>query len=173
MTVVCSAEAMTGPSGLERPGNGHTWEVLAQKIFSPRILSRKPDCPGKYRPLAWIVGMAALTVSICESIFLFLKRWEMVIISKTILARFARRHPEAGGALNEWYRKVKQADWSSFADVRRTFASVDYVGNDRFVFDIRGNRYRMVVMIFFDIRTVFIRFIGTHAAYDNIEVESI
>lgn len=53
------------------------------------------------------------------------------------------------------------------------FNSADYVGNDRFVFNIRGNRYRLVAMIFFDIRTVFIRFLGTHAEYDKVDVTII
>lgn len=97
----------------------------------------------------------------------------MVIISKSRLARFGWKHPDAAEALNRWYASTKGADWGSFADIKRTFPTADYVGNDRFVFNIRGNRYRLVVMIFFDIRTVFIRFIGTHAAYDNLEANKI
>jgi len=53
------------------------------------------------------------------------------------------------------------------------FNSVDAVGNDRFVFDIRGNHYRIVAMIFFDIRTVYIRFVGTHKEYDRIDCVTI
>jgi len=97
----------------------------------------------------------------------------MVIISKSRLARFGWKHPDAAEAMNRWYTMTKAADWSDLADVKRTFPSVDFVGNDRFVFNIRGNRYRLVVMIFFDIRTVFIRFIGTHAAYDKIQASRI
>lgn len=97
----------------------------------------------------------------------------MVILSKTILARFGRRHPDASAALNAWYRKAKAADWSSFADVKDIFPSADYAGRDRYVFDIRGNRYRLVVMIFFDIRTLYIRFVGTHAEYDRKDVTTL
>ena len=68
---------------------------------------------------------------------------------------------------------ARDADWSSLNDVRKTFNSVDYVGNDHFVFNIRGNRYRLVVMIFFDIRTIYIRFIGTHDHYNNIDASTI
>lgn len=53
------------------------------------------------------------------------------------------------------------------------FNSVDYVGNDRYVFNIRGNNYRLVAMIFFNKRTVFVRFIGTHAEYDKIDCSTI
>lgn len=97
----------------------------------------------------------------------------MVIISKTHLTRFGRHHPDAAGSLNDWYRKTKAANWSSFAEVRQTFPTADYVGNDRVVFNIRGNRYRLVVMIFCSIRTVFIRFAGTHEAYDSVKVNKL
>ncbi len=98
---------------------------------------------------------------------------QMVIISKTILRDFGEKYPDAIEALNDWYYLVKDADWHAPGDLRQIFNSVDYVGNDRFVFNIRGNRYRLVVMIFFDIRTVFIRFIGTHSEYDKVNVTSI
>lgn len=97
----------------------------------------------------------------------------MVIISKSMLRDFGLKHPDMIEALNHWYSIVKEQDWGNLADVRSTFNSVDFVGNDRFVFNIRGNRYRLVAMIFFDIRTVFIRFIGTHAEYDEVNVTTI
>jgi mRNA interferase HigB len=53
--------------------------------------------------------------------------------------------------------------------MKKTFNSVDVVGNDRYVFNIKGNSYRLVAMIFFDIRTIYIRFIGTHSEYDKID----
>lgn len=72
----------------------------------------------------------------------------MVIISKTILRAFSLLHPDAIDALNDWYEIVKCADWGKISDIRETFNSVDYVKNDRFVFNIKGNKYRLVVMIF-------------------------
>lgn len=97
----------------------------------------------------------------------------MVIISKGILRNFAQLHPDATDALNQWYDLVKAADWETPAHIKQVFNSADYVGNDRFVFNIRGNRYRLVAMVFFDIRTIFIRFIGTHNEYDRINVSKI
>lgn len=97
----------------------------------------------------------------------------MVIISKAILRDFGQLHPDAVEALNTWYRIVKDEDWRSISDIRTVFNSVDYVGNDRFVFNIRGNRYRLIAMIFFDIRTVYIRFVGTHKEYDDIDASNI
>ena len=97
----------------------------------------------------------------------------MVIISKTILAEFGVKHNDSVEALNKWYTDTKMANWNSLSDVKQSFNSVDYVGNDRYVFNIKGNKYRLVVMIFFDIRTVFIRFIGTHAEYNKVNCSTI
>lgn len=93
----------------------------------------------------------------------------MVIISKAILHEFGLIHADSVDALNKWYDECKLADWSNFAEIKKTFNSVDYVGNDRYVFDIKGNKYRIVAMIFLDKRTMFIRFIGTHKQYDKID----
>lgn len=97
----------------------------------------------------------------------------MVIISKTILHQFGLKHPDAIDAMNRWYDECKKASWSNFAEIKATFNTVDYVGNDRYVFDIKGNKYRIVAMVFLDIRTVFIRFIGTHKAYEKINCDEI
>lgn len=97
----------------------------------------------------------------------------MIIISKTVLVEFGSEHSDSIEALNRWYEACKKDNWNSLGDLKKSFSSVDYVGNDRYVFNIKGNKYRLVAMIFFDIRTVFIRFIGTHAEYDKIDCTEI
>jgi mRNA interferase HigB len=97
----------------------------------------------------------------------------MVIISKTILVVFGEKHADSIGALNKWYETAKVADWSNFAEMKKAFNSVDAVGNDRYVFDIKGNNYRLVAMIFFSTRTMYIRFIGTHKEYDKIDCAEV
>ena len=97
----------------------------------------------------------------------------MVIISKTILVDFGTEHADSIDGLNRWYELAKKANWTNLNDIKKSFNTVDYVGNDRFVFNIKGNKYRLVVMIFFDIRTVFIRFVGTHQDYDKIHCKEI
>ena len=92
----------------------------------------------------------------------------MVVISKAKLVEFGIKHADSIEALNRWYEKSRKADWKSFSEMKNTFNSVDAVGNDRYVFNIKGNDYRMVAMIFFDIRTIYIRFIGTHNEYNKI-----
>jgi mRNA interferase HigB len=92
----------------------------------------------------------------------------MVIISKGIIYEFAGKHPASLNVLNEWWIKTKSADWQTWQDVKKTFNSCDSVGNDRYVFDIGGNNYRLVALIHFTIRTVFIRGIFTHPEYERI-----
>ena len=90
----------------------------------------------------------------------------MVIITKGTIHLFASKHPRAALPLNEWFRKASIADWSNFSAVKRTFNAVDYIGEDRYVFDIGGNNFRLVAMIHFTIRTVYIRAILSHKEYD-------
>lgn len=91
----------------------------------------------------------------------------MRIISFSAIREYARKHADADIALRDWYKKTEKANWSCFADLKQTFNSVDYVGNDRYVFNIKGNDYRLVAMVFFATKKVFIRFIGTHREYDD------
>ena len=97
----------------------------------------------------------------------------MVILIKKTLSTFAEKHPISTASLNNWYDIAKAADWNKLSDIRKVFNNVDYVGNDRYVFNIKGNDFRLVAMIFFDKRTLFIRFIGTHAEYDKIDCSTI
>lgn len=97
----------------------------------------------------------------------------MVILIKKTIQEFAFAHPISAPALNKWYNIVKKADWSRFADIKKDFNTVDYIANDRYVFNIKGNDFRIVAMIFFDKRTVFIRFVGTHSEYDRIDCSTI
>jgi mRNA interferase HigB len=90
------------------------------------------------------------------------------IITKKRIHEFSGRHADGDVAAREWYTKTKHAHWQNLVDVRSTFNSVDYVGNDRYVFNLGGNKYRLVAIIRFKLQKVFIRFIGTHADYDKI-----
>ncbi|ANH81743.1 addiction module toxin RelE [Niabella ginsenosidivorans] len=92
----------------------------------------------------------------------------MVIITKTTIEKYARRHTVAAEPLNTWYATAKAADWGHFPDVRNTFKSADYVGNNRIVFNIKGNDFRLIALVLFSTRTMFILWFGTHAEYDKI-----
>ena len=98
----------------------------------------------------------------------------MRIIAKKTLVLFYEKYNDAETALEEWHEKVLKAEWSSFADVKHTFNSADAVGNGRIVFNIKGNHYRLIALVLFRIKMVYIRFVGTHEAYDRIEdIENI
>jgi mRNA interferase HigB len=92
----------------------------------------------------------------------------MVIITKGAIYAFAAKHPLAKIPLNDWFEKTKEAQWKNFAAVRLTFNSADGIGNDRYVFNVGGNHYRIVSMIHFNIRTIYIRAILTRAEYDAL-----
>ncbi len=97
----------------------------------------------------------------------------MRIFTEQTLKEYIQRHPKAKTALQEWVSIVKQSEWRHFADVKATFNSVDNVGNQHYVFNIKGNDYRLVVVIKFTIQFVYIRFIGTHEEYNKIDCRNI
>ena len=76
-------------------------------------------------------------------------------------------------ALERWYQIAEEAEWRNFSDIRTDFPDADYVGNQHYVFNIRGNRYRLVVVIKFTIGRLFVRFVGTHSEYDKIDCSTI
>ena len=76
-------------------------------------------------------------------------------------------------ALERWYQIAEDAEWHNFSDIRADFPDADYLGNQHYVFNIRGNNYRLVVVIKFTIGRLFIRFVGTHGEYDKIDCTNI
>ena len=76
-------------------------------------------------------------------------------------------------ALERWYQIAEEAEWKNFSDIRVDFPNADYVGNQHYVFNIKGNNYRLIVVIKFTINRIFIRFVGTHKEYDKIDSSNI
>jgi len=95
-----------------------------------------------------------------------------VIAHRTIVA-FGKKHANAKTALDSWYKTTKSAKWKSFQDMKNSFNSADYVGNQRYVFNIKGDDYRLVGKILFVQQIIYIRFIGTHQEYDLIDCSTI
>jgi mRNA interferase HigB len=95
------------------------------------------------------------------------------IIARKSLREFWERHPDAEQALKAWYHDAKQAEWTSPYDIRQMYATASIVANNRVVFNIRGNHYRLVVAINYAYQVVYIRFIGTHPEYDQIDAATI
>jgi mRNA interferase HigB len=96
------------------------------------------------------------------------------IVARRALRQFWARHAQAETPLKVWYAAVAAADWSGPADVKAQFgATVDFVADNRAIFDIAGNRYRLVVRIAYRFKRVLVKFVGTHSEYVRIDPEKI
>lgn len=93
----------------------------------------------------------------------------MHIISFRKLKDFFERDPQARIAMQDWYKRAKRAEWENFADLKDTFNSADSIGNGRFVFNVKGNHYRIIAVVRFVYRRVFIRWVGNHKDYDRLK----
>lgn len=90
----------------------------------------------------------------------------MRIISRKAFRTFSEKHPESGQAFDEFYVKIKRCTPSNLAELRQTFPSADIVG-DCIVFNVGGNKYRVIVHLDFEVQTMWIRIVLTHAEYDK------
>lgn len=99
----------------------------------------------------------------------------MRVIAKSTLRAFWSKpsHRDAEQPLLAWYKEAEAANWSSPADIKRNFGSASILQAGRVVFNIGGNKYRLVVAVRYDLKIVFIRFVGTHRQYDDIDAEEI
>ena len=102
--------------------------------------------------------------------------WVMRVIALSTLRRFwtgKAAYADAREPTLAWYRHVVKADWRLPSEVKREFGSASILRDGRVVFNIAGNKYRIVVWINYPYRVAYIRFIGTHAQYDKIDAQSI
>jgi mRNA interferase HigB len=98
----------------------------------------------------------------------------MRVLLRSALRKFWQRHPQAEGNLRAWYAIVSRAQWRSPNDVKRQFGRiVDFVADNRVIFDIGGNKYRLVVHVSYRFQRVLVKFVGTHAEYDQIHPEQV
>jgi mRNA interferase HigB len=93
----------------------------------------------------------------------------MHIISFRKLRDFFDDDANSKVPLQDWYTRASKADWDNFSDVKKTFNSVDSVGNSRYVFNVKGNHYRIVALLLFQVKRVYIRWVGTHKDYSKIK----
>ena len=97
----------------------------------------------------------------------------MQIFTRRTLQEFWESHPNAEQPLLSWYRIVQHEDWDTPVRVKARFPKASIVGNNRVVFNIRDNEYRLVVKVNYASRLVYIRFVGTHAEYDRIDAREV
>ena len=97
----------------------------------------------------------------------------MRIISRKRLREFWERHPDARQSLQAWYADAKHANWQTPADIKNVYRNASIVANNRAIFNIKGNKYRLVVVVQYQYGIVYIRFVGTHQEYDKIDAATI
>jgi mRNA interferase HigB len=97
----------------------------------------------------------------------------MRIISRRTLREFWAKHPDAEQSLRAWYANTQQANWQTPADIKHDYRNASFIANNRVVFNIKGNQYRLIVAVKYEYSIIYIRFVGTHQAYDKVDASAI
>jgi mRNA interferase HigB len=97
----------------------------------------------------------------------------MRIIARRTLREFWEKQPDARQALQAWYADVKRAEWKTPAEIKTIYRNASFIANNRVVFNIKGNQFRLIVVVQYEHGIVYIRFVGGHAAYDKIDAATI
>ena len=97
----------------------------------------------------------------------------MRVIAKKILRDFWLKHPDCEQQLKSWYNEAEIATWKTPNEIKRDYPSASVLENNRIVFNIKGNNYRLIIKLNYHYQMVWIRFIGTHAQYDKIDATTI
>lgn len=97
----------------------------------------------------------------------------MRVIALSSLRTFWTKYPDAETPLRAWYAQASRAIWKTPADIKSAYRNASFTGNKRVVFNIKGNDYRLVVAVRYDRGLMYVRFVGTHQQYDQINVEAI
>ncbi|MFC5283787.1 type II toxin-antitoxin system HigB family toxin [Pedobacter alpinus] len=97
----------------------------------------------------------------------------MRIIAKKTLREFWDKHPDCEEQLKSWFQEVLKAEWKNPNQVKLEYPSASILVDNRMVFNIKGNHYRLIVKINYDYQMLWIRFIGTHSEYDKINAKTI
>ncbi|MBL7751467.1 MAG: type II toxin-antitoxin system HigB family toxin [Chitinophagaceae bacterium] len=95
------------------------------------------------------------------------------IITRGTLLAYCKKYPTAAIALQEWYHELVRCNFKNFNELKRMYGNASLVADDRVVFNILGNKYRLVVRIVFDFKVIQIKWFGTHAEYDRIDVKTV
>ena len=95
------------------------------------------------------------------------------IISNKKLVDYYNKHKETESQLKAWYHEAKKEKWNTPQDVKEKYGSASIIGNNRVVFNIKGNKFRLVTEINYEMKIIYIRFIGTHKEYNKINAEEI
>jgi mRNA interferase HigB len=95
------------------------------------------------------------------------------IITRKTLPEYCKKYPLAAVALQEWYYELAASDFKKFNEIKQVYGNASIIADDRVVFNIMGNKYRLVIRIVFDFKAIQIKWFGTHAEYNNVDVTKI
>lgn len=95
------------------------------------------------------------------------------IFAKSTLREFWERYPDSEQYLKSWFETAMNSEWETPSDIKKTYANASILKNSRMVFNIKGNAYRLIAKFNFEKQWIFIRFIGTHKEYDQIDANTI
>lgn len=176
--VECPLTACRGERVLRRGGRcedgpqatGGVWCLATRAVprFEPDAACKAADS-GRYRSASRSPCRSA-----CSHYGSALSSCSVRIFNRSTLIAFWTKHPDAEAALRLWFSMVHKAAWATPTEIREAFGSADFLADNRVVFDIKGNSYRLVVHVrCAPLFLVFIRFIGTHAAYDRIDAATV
>ncbi len=97
----------------------------------------------------------------------------MRVIAVSTLKSFWEKHPDAEQTLKAWYEEAAQAAWTQPADIKAMYRNASVLKNRRVVFNIKGNDYRLIVAVAYKLQIVYVKFIGTHKEYDQVNAETV
>jgi mRNA interferase HigB len=95
------------------------------------------------------------------------------VIAKKILRDFWQKHSDSEQQLKSWFLEANKAQWKNSNEIKLEYPSASILGNNRVVFNIKGNNYRLIIKVNYQYQIIWIRFIGTHAEYDKIDANEI
>lgn len=97
----------------------------------------------------------------------------MRVIAKKHLTAYGKKRPDADQPLRAWYDEAVSAEWRSPKDIKAQYRNASFVGNNRVVFNIKGNDHRLIVAVAYRFGALYIKFIGTHAEYDKVDAATV
>lgn len=97
----------------------------------------------------------------------------MRVIAKKILRDFWKKHRDSEQQLKSWYKEAGEASWKHPNDIKKEYPAASILSNNRVVFNIKENKYRLIIKLNYDYQMIWIRFIGTHGEYDKIDASKI
>ncbi|MBN3757420.1 type II toxin-antitoxin system HigB family toxin [Paraburkholderia sp. Tr-20389] len=97
----------------------------------------------------------------------------MRIVARKTLLDFTHKHARAEQALLSWYAEASKATWKTPQDIKDLYASASFVGKNRVVFNIKGNDFRLIVAVAYQLGVVYVKFVGTHAEYDKVDAATV